>query len=105
MLYAVSVGETNNPAKVTSPFEDIVVIDLIWSFPAPPIRATQFTDPVELYCATNTSILPVSPTRVVANGVPSALNAVRIVVKKYPKIFMFPLESVNTFLPPFPYVS
>jgi len=78
LLYAVSVGEVNDPAKVTSPFEDIDVIDVTLSYPAPPIRATQFTDPVELYCATNASILPVTPTRVVANGVPFALNAVRV---------------------------
>jgi len=75
------------------------------SYPAPLIRATQFTDPVELYCATNASISPLTPTRVVANGVPSALNAIRVAALKYPEIFMFPLESVNTFLPPFSLTS
>jgi len=100
LLYAVSVDEPDVPVKVTSPFEDIVVIDTGTSPSAPPIRATQFTDPVELYCATNTSILPSSPTRVVANGVPFALYAIRVPEKKYPEIFMFPLESVNTFLLP-----
>ena len=80
MLYAVSVGESNVPVKVTSPFEDTVVIVYGSSYPAPPIRATQFTDPVELYCATNTSILPLTLTRVVANGVPFALYAIRVPV-------------------------